>query len=67
MVYRGILLVAYFNLQHVDWLDQEGKHFLRTHMDIGDCYEAAVDCMCQWQEFHNDVNVRGYLCVIKHL
>ena len=67
LVYSGVLWGAYFNLQHVDWLDQEGKQFLRTHMDIGDCYEAAMSCLQQWQEFHSDVNVRRYGCMIKYL
>ena len=58
-----VLWGAFFNLQHVDWLDEEGKQFLRTHMDIGDSYEAAISCLHQWKEFHGDVNVRTIFVV----
>ena len=53
----GDLQGKHFNLQHLDWLEQEGKQFLRGHMDIGDSYEAAVGCLHQWKDFHSDVNV----------
>ena len=64
---EGDLWGAYFNLQHLNWLEEEGKQFLRTHMDIGDSYEAAVNCLHQWKDFHGDVNVSIFVVVVTTL
>ena len=35
-------------------------------MEIGDSYEAAVSCLHQWKEFHEDVNVSQVHCCNNH-